>query len=686
MGEHLSASQARGLKRAANAKHVKNAERDLHTLFRKEGLCVPLYSNCFNNGVEDVHYISLTSWFPYLLRYHSQLLLGGFRWAQNSSELLLQTFWTNFKQSHPNHAVFDLHEGDRLGRCLPYFLHLDEGTGLRKSAVLVVSFQAVFGLGTYEEFLRLSRVRDLHDRMTQSQQTNSKGSTYLSRFLFTALPKKTYSGKNSEVYWKVLQLLADECKELMTQGIEIAHDVFYPICLGVKGDQPALIKCGHFKRSFMNLGVNKGICWECLAGFDGFPFENCSPDAEWMGTIGLVEPWPADSGSPLLEVPCDRGNRVSFWWRDPFHAFKQTIGGHFAASLIILLAVDFRVWHVPGASNAVTACMERAYDDFRFWVCHEWRGTVVNHIKAFTKEIFHFADLGKFPFARFKGNDQMLLLRWLRQVILHGVFLDGDVIRSRPSLLDNPAFPWQKDFYQAALFGCEGSISFFHTLHRQGVWLCTSTAKAMAMDCLKFCQSYARLAQLSHLRSLARFHLEPSLHTFMHFYVDLTCVNNAKVVLNPACATTEQDEDFVGKIARACRHVHAMTTTQRCIERYLVLLHFEFKRIGKAWDWKPLAVKQLKRCLTGYITFLPSFLTYKQCDMLWWKPFPVLCHHASWMTTLVVNKLVQPIQSQDLRRAQLKDHAWKVTFEPNHNDQYHWYVFSCSDTFFVEKV
>ena len=435
--------------------------------------------------------------------------------------------------------------------------------------------QPVFGRETSLRFSSLHKVRDMHDRMTQAQSHNNMGNTYLSRFLLTAMPKKMYMGSNVGTYWGMLDLIAKECKALMTDGISIHGVKYYPICIGVKGDQPALIKCGNFKRSFMNMAKNKGCCWECLAGFDEFPFEDTTPTPAWLSTIGLVDPWPAASPSPLLQVPGYSDNLTLFWRRDPFHAFKQTIGGHFAASLIILFAVDFGLWKVPGLSSSVDEVLARAFYDFSFWVQFEWRGSVRNHIKAFTRQILHFPDHSKFPFARFKGSDQMILLRWLRHLILNGVVFESDITRASANLINSPPADGQKEFFWNALHGCEGGIQFFHSLHREGLWL-KEVSNVMASNCRLFCTSYRRLAMLCHLKGLARFHMEPSLHTFCHFAVDLSV--SSPIKLSPASSTTEADEDFVGKVARLCRHVSAMQTTKRCIERYLIRLYFEFEK------------------------------------------------------------------------------------------------------------
>ena len=143
------------------------------------------------------------------------------------------------------------------------------------------------------------------------------------------------------------------------------------------------------------------------------------------------------------------------------------------------------------------------------------------------------------------------------------------------NFLDDTSDEWQKKLFEAALKGCEGSLLFFHTLHNEGIWHFQPTAKNMAMECFKFCLAYQSLATLCHEKHMARFHLEPSLHTMMHFYVELA--RAGPVSLSPAISTTEMDEDFVGKICRTCRNTHALSTTRRCIDRYLLRCHHELE-------------------------------------------------------------------------------------------------------------
>ena len=151
-----------------------------------------------------------------------------------------------------------------LDRCVPFFLHMDEGTSLRKTAVMVYSAQPIFGQTTATEFSRrFSTETDGSEEsvfrlMTEVQAHNQKGTTYKSRFLICMLQRRMYSKKFAFVYDGILNKIAEQCIDLMVNGLEVRQDRWFFICLGLKGDAPALSKAAHYTRSFGNLGKLEG--------------------------------------------------------------------------------------------------------------------------------------------------------------------------------------------------------------------------------------------------------------------------------------------------------------------------------------------------------------------------------------------------------------------------------------------
>ena len=231
-------------------KKLKNSERDLLRLFRNLGLSLPLRPSVFKVGLLHVHYLSLASWFRYLLHNSSEFLLGGFKANTYHAGVLLQSFWDAFRVDHHDHWVFQQDHLD-FKKTVPFFLHLDEGTGLRKSAVMVYNMQVVWGQDTAKKFNEIfvgqsgRTERDVAQYMLEAQTHNQRGSTYTTRYLYTILPKRWYTKKFVRVYDLVLKKLTEESCTLASEGIAGWHFV----CLGMKGDAPALAKAGHLNRS-----------------------------------------------------------------------------------------------------------------------------------------------------------------------------------------------------------------------------------------------------------------------------------------------------------------------------------------------------------------------------------------------------------------------------------------------------
>ena len=69
-----------------------------------------------------------------IFRSYEDKLFAG-RSVESAKGLFLR-FWRTFRQVQPESKVFQIHSQDELQFCIPCKLHIDEGTGVRKSAVL----------------------------------------------------------------------------------------------------------------------------------------------------------------------------------------------------------------------------------------------------------------------------------------------------------------------------------------------------------------------------------------------------------------------------------------------------------------------------------------------------------------------------------------------------------------------
>ena len=561
---------------------VKHAERDLLSLFRSYGMSLEVPISHYHFGPVCIAHLKVRKWWTYLLRSRSTLVFGGFDRRQQEAELAMQCFWKNYKANVPDHKIFNTH-ADRLQHCLPFYLFLDEGVGLRKTGVLVISLQVVLGNSTAKNFVearhKLEATRrgeeldpgTLSDLMAKNQSHSAAGRTYDSRFLYTVLPKKLY--KKNNLVNELLDKLADEIIDVMKNGVQVGSTVYYPVCLGVKGDAPMLMRVGNFVRGFSRMGKDRGCCWECQAGEAGHHFEDCRKHPDWESSLYTVRPY--SEASPLLRIP-SQSIPERFFNRDPFHTFKQSIGCSFVSSSIVTLGELGYFAAGPGESTAVEAMLQRSYNDFGFWCKHEWPGRVMNSLKQFTKDTFHWGRRDMFPAGRYKGSDTMLLVRWLQHCMIYGFvsFQANPPSRSGQSPVMSPLQEWHAPILEKILNACGGGLNFFQIIHRNGIWLSQEKTRDLKASAIGLTSSFSALASTCQAQQMPRYHLVPSLHAMHHFYIDakrfLEMRPRPKFSYSPGVLNCEADEDFVGKVARLTRKVHALSTTQRTLERYCV--------------------------------------------------------------------------------------------------------------------
>lgn len=163
--------------------------------------------------------------------------------------------------------------------------------------------------------------------------------------------------------------------------------------------------------------------------------------------------------------------------------------------------------------------------------------------------------------------------------MLNGPVDENLLLRPGVNLVESTNDQIFAEIYKEVLKGSLSAVQFFHILHTQGLWLTAPVAKEAADYCQDFCSAYAALAKVCFQQSWVRFRLEPCLHHFHHFAVEIQKLLNksVKMIYSPASHLCEADEDFVGRICRGSRMVHAQSMTQRTLDRYLVKLWFEHK-------------------------------------------------------------------------------------------------------------
>lgn len=175
---------------------------------------------------------------------------------------------------------------------------------------------------------------------------NLVGNTFLTHYLFCAMPIYLYN-ECPEAFYMMLDIQAEEFKNLFETGMVINNRRFFICCLGVKGDSPYISKAGMMERSFTRRPTRPsskkaatGICHLCLAGKEDFevdvPFEEYGVELPgWLPTVGLVKPWA--NPSPLLKIPFKHGvESAEFFHFDLFHNWHSGMGKYYIASAVIV--------------------------------------------------------------------------------------------------------------------------------------------------------------------------------------------------------------------------------------------------------------------------------------------------------------------------------------------------------------
>ena len=136
-------------------------ERDISNILAKYRLRYPVKFSYAEVGKEKAYPWIRPSDFIKTMADEGDMrrLLAGYD-TMADARGLLEEFWRKYRCIYPHHAVFE--RDLPLHRCIPIYLHGDEGQTYKKSGVLVVSFQTVYGFG--------SRKRRLDEALTKYEE------------------------------------------------------------------------------------------------------------------------------------------------------------------------------------------------------------------------------------------------------------------------------------------------------------------------------------------------------------------------------------------------------------------------------------------------------------------------------------------------------------------------------------
>jgi hypothetical protein len=525
--------------------NIKNAERDAERVFSKYGMTVNVEMKMLSFGDLCNHPVIFPSaWMSFLAKSHELGRLVGKDPRSDVSDVL-SLFWERYSESHPSHrACLDI----RLGaidssRLLPVYIHGDEGRGKKHSNVMVLSIQSCIGIGT-QQSIEKQQFQGLAE-----MGLNIKGSSFLTRFLFSVIHKKFYCD-NPGNFHSLLELLALDLKALYDEGFVFKNHRYRVAVLGVKGDWPFLQKAGKLIRTCYNVKkkadvktFSNGICHLCLAGRPNFPFENFGLSPEWNETLGDENPW--NEPGKLLICSHDEEFPANFYKPDIFHTMHLGSAKDFAASTIAECLPLLVGTNQDDRLKDATAQLKT--------FCH------TNHLhlnmNRFSKEGLGLTSAVDFPTACWsKGSDTTVICKWLES-LLSDVVHAQEVKNSR--------------ILSLALHTVKALNMAMSELYQSNLWLSTAEAKQIADAGLVFLQGFSKLAGLCHKDNKFRYPLRPKLHICHHIFAGLLHETRCCFVLNPLSESCQMDEDFIGRTSRISRWVSPRLVALRTMQRYL---------------------------------------------------------------------------------------------------------------------
>ena len=298
-------------------------------IFQREGLSCPVQPTWVNIGLGKSHPVLRISDMLQTFADHDKLdvLWGG---EDAAREQALRKFWARFQVHQGSHEVFAEHF-HRLQCVLPLQLHADEGQTLKKSGIMVLTWQSPIGTGVATQ------------KGAVDLALNYLGSSYKTRYLISVLLKRAYAKKLHKNLDNLLEIVSEELRDLFYNGIELKiggrQQRFFIACVGLKGDWPIQHKLGHLTRHFARkLSIrSKGICHLCEAGKNNISITDYSADAQWRDSYLKVPPF--DTPGPLARIPQSCHLELMFRY-DPFHTFHKGCFAELAASALVVFSVD----------------------------------------------------------------------------------------------------------------------------------------------------------------------------------------------------------------------------------------------------------------------------------------------------------------------------------------------------------
>lgn len=342
--------------------HLKRSEAGAHTVFKRFGQSLHVkISRTDLPSKKNFPYVSFTSWLKYLVENDQLQHLVGEK-DVFAMKKILATFWSRFEAIHPDHVICGRTD-DNFSKdmCIPVCYHGDEGRGLKKKQLMVLSIHGVLGKGSHGS----NKMNNDIDDPLGPLRLNMVGNTFLTHFLQCVVPISLYTD-SPESFFHLIDLQARELADLFHTGLQIGQHRYWICCVAVKGDAPYLTKSGMFDRSFTRRPTRAssknpatGVCHLCLAGRENhqgshIPYEEIGTTSPlWLRTVGVERPYSTES--PMLQIPHQIGGTTERLWQfDLFQNFHLGLGKRFATSAIAM-CLELIPASIDGAFDIITA-------------------------------------------------------------------------------------------------------------------------------------------------------------------------------------------------------------------------------------------------------------------------------------------------------------------------------------------
>ena len=341
----LTRNASKGMKALAKI-DTKKSETGCHRVFRQYGQAADVRISYVDLPSKSrFPYVRFSDWLEFIVTNDDLDCLVGVKDLKLMRKAL-DVFWRRYQGIQPNHVIFDMASRGELdpSMTVPVLWHGDEGRGLKKKQILILSTHGCLGQGTTKsQHLQ----REDADDESCPLLLNMKGHTLKTHFIQSATPVSLYNN-SPQSFNMLLQIQADEFTSLLKEGIEVEGRRFWVACLGCKGDAPWLTKAGGFDRSYARRPTAKeskkacaGICHRCLAGKEDWhfpvPFEEIGTlQPAWLRTVGIAPAYSVPA--PFLRIPFDKeGRNDDFFRYDLFHNWHMGVGKAFISSAVCII-------------------------------------------------------------------------------------------------------------------------------------------------------------------------------------------------------------------------------------------------------------------------------------------------------------------------------------------------------------